>query len=50
MDQAKALSKSDDYLVAKASLTQTKERATGISTEIQHAADKVKGKGKTKVS
>jgi len=50
IDQAKALANNGDYLDAKASLTQVKQRVTDIATERQHAAEKIPAKGKTNAS
>jgi len=50
LDQAKAVANSGDYLQAKASLTEVKQRVTDIAAERQHAAEKTPAKGKTKVS
>ena len=50
IDQAKALANNGDYLEAKASLIEAKQRLTDIAAERQHTAEKIPAKGKTKVS
>ena len=44
IDQAKALANNGDYPEAKASLTETKQKATDIAAQLQQAAEKVRGK------
>jgi soluble cytochrome b562 len=44
IDQAKALANNGDYLEAKASLTETKQKAADIATQLQQVAEKVRGK------
>lgn len=44
MDEAKTFANKGDYLEAKASLNQTKQKATDISAELQQVAQKAKGK------
>jgi soluble cytochrome b562 len=50
IDQAKALANNGDYLEAKTSLTEVKQRITNIAALRQSAVEKDPAKGKTKVS
>jgi len=50
IDQAKALANNGDYLEAKTSLTEVKQRITNVATLRQNAVEKVQVKGKTKAS